>query len=62
MINSRKRPGLKKLIEEVGLTSEKIKSENIAYIIVPHLNAAGRLLDAKIGGRTINYSRSKENY
>ena len=49
MVNTKKRPGLKKLIEEVGLTSEKIKSENIAYIIVPHLNAAGRLLDAKIG-------------
>ena len=49
MINSRKRPGLSRLIEGVGLTSDKIKSENIAYIIVPHLNAAGRLLDAKIG-------------
>jgi len=49
MINSRRRPGLSRLIEGVGLTSDKIKSENIAYIIVPHLNAAGRLLDAKIG-------------
>lgn len=49
IINSRRRPGLKRLMEEVSLTSEKIKSENIAYIIVPHLNAAGRLLDAKIG-------------
>ena len=49
VINSRKRPGLNRLIEEVGLTTDKIKSENIAYIIVPHLNAAGRLLDAKIG-------------
>ncbi len=49
IINSRRRPGLSRLIEAVGLTSEKIKSENIAYIIVPHLNAAGRLLDARIG-------------
>lgn len=49
MINSGRRPGLSRLIEGVGLTSGKIKSENIAYIIVPHLNAAGRLLDAKIG-------------
>lgn len=49
VINSRKRPGLNRLIEEAGLTTDKIKSENIAYIIVPHLNAAGRLLDAKIG-------------
>lgn len=49
IINSGRRPGLSGLIREVGLTMNKIKSENIAYIIVPHLNAAGRLLDAKIG-------------
>ncbi|HVI41384.1 MAG TPA: single-stranded-DNA-specific exonuclease RecJ [Anaerovoracaceae bacterium] len=48
IINSGKRPGLNRLIEEAGLITGKIKSENIAYIIVPHLNAAGRLLDAKI--------------
>ena len=35
IINSMKRPGLKRLIQEVGLTTGKIKSENIAYIIVP---------------------------
>ncbi len=49
VINARRRPGLDRLIKEAGLTTDKIKSENIAYIIVPHLNAAGRLLDAKIG-------------
>ncbi|HWQ77735.1 MAG TPA: single-stranded-DNA-specific exonuclease RecJ [Anaerovoracaceae bacterium] len=49
VIDSRRRPGLSRLIEAAGLTKGKIKSENIAYIIVPHLNAAGRLLDARIG-------------
>jgi single-stranded-DNA-specific exonuclease len=49
IIDSKRRPGLNRLIEGAGLTTDKIKSENIAYIIVPHLNAAGRLLDAKIG-------------
>jgi len=49
VIDSRRRPGLAWLIKAVGLTNEKIKSENIAYIIVPHLNAAGRLLDARVG-------------
>ncbi len=49
IINSRRRPGLNRLMEEAGLARDKIKSENIAYIIVPHLNAAGRLLDARIG-------------
>jgi len=49
IINARRRPGLDRLIKEAGLITDNIKSENIAYIIVPHLNAAGRLLDAKIG-------------
>lgn len=48
-INKKKRPGLRQLIEKVGLDASLIKSENIAYIIVPHLNAAGRMMDAKIG-------------
>jgi single-stranded-DNA-specific exonuclease len=49
IIDSRRRPGLSRLMDAVGLTNGKIKSENIAYIIVPHLNAAGRLLDARVG-------------
>ena len=49
IINARRRPGLNHLMKEAGLISDKIKSENIAYIIVPHLNAAGRILDARIG-------------
>jgi len=48
-LNKTKRLGLIQLIEGVGLTLGKIKCENIAYIIVPHLNAAGRMQDAKIG-------------
>ncbi|MDD4565310.1 MAG: single-stranded-DNA-specific exonuclease RecJ [Eubacteriales bacterium] len=48
-INGRKRPGLKRLLEAAEIPSGEINSENIAYIIVPHLNAAGRLQDAKTG-------------
>lgn len=48
-INRNERAGLKTLMEEIGLVSDKIKSDDVAYIIVPHLNAAGRMLDAKIG-------------
>ncbi|MEG2198896.1 MAG: single-stranded-DNA-specific exonuclease RecJ [Anaerovorax sp.] len=44
-----KRKGLAQLIKKIGLEQEKITSENIAYAVVPHLNAAGRMLDAKIG-------------
>lgn len=43
------RKGLVKLIEDISLNVEKIKSDNIAFGVVPHLNAAGRMLDAKIG-------------
>ena len=60
MINARKRPGLKKLMEAAGLTADKITSENIAYIIVPHLNAAGRMLDAKIGVELLTSKNEKE--
>lgn len=47
-LNKTRRPGLQMLIRRLGLEG-KIKSEAVAYIIVPHLNAAGRMLDAKIG-------------
>lgn len=60
VINSRRRPGLSRLIEEAGLSTEKIKSENIAYIIVPHLNAAGRLLDARIGVELLTSKDEKQ--
>lgn len=43
------RKGLVQLIEDISLNTRKIKSDNIAFGIVPHLNAAGRMLDAKIG-------------
>ncbi|MBN7772875.1 single-stranded-DNA-specific exonuclease RecJ [Clostridium aminobutyricum] len=43
------RPGLEKLIDDISLKKEQIKSDHIAFGIVPHLNAAGRMLDAKIG-------------
>lgn len=46
VINSGSRPGLKRLIEEAGLTLGKIESENVGFVIVPHLNASGRIEDA----------------
>ena len=46
VINGGSRPGLVKLIDGTGLKLGDIKCENVAYVIVPHLNAAGRLLSA----------------
>lgn len=48
-IKEGQRLGLDKLLEDISLKREQIKSDNIAFGIVPHLNAAGRILDAKIG-------------
>lgn len=46
MINSGSRYGLRKLAEGAGLTLGHISSENISFVIVPHLNATGRMEDA----------------
>ncbi|MBR5516791.1 MAG: single-stranded-DNA-specific exonuclease RecJ, partial [Firmicutes bacterium] len=46
VINLGKRPGLKKLMEGTSLTIGKVSSENISFVIVPHLNASGRIEDA----------------
>ncbi len=48
VVNGRKRPGLAALIQGAGLKDE-IKSDHLAYVIVPHLNAAGRMLSAEAG-------------
>ena len=47
-INVSQRPGLIKLLEGVSLNKGTICSENISYTIVPHLNASGRMENAKI--------------
>lgn len=47
-VNVTKRPGLEALIEGVGLHKGNIASENVSFVIVPHLNASGRMEDAKV--------------
>lgn len=49
-----KRAGLKALAEKVSINLSGITSDNIAYIIVPHINAAGRIEDAAIGVRLLS--------
>lgn len=43
------RKGLSGLIEGISLKRQELTSDNVAFGIVPHLNAAGRMADAKIG-------------
>ena len=46
MIHLGRRAGLAALAKGASLSVEKITSENISYVIVPHLNASGRMEDA----------------
>lgn len=48
-VNSGRRAGLAALIRGVGLNLGHIGSDNVAFVIVPHINAAGRLEDASLG-------------
>jgi len=47
-INNSKRQGLIKLIKEAGLKYGELNSENIAYVVVPHINSAGRISKPEI--------------
>ncbi len=55
-IQKGKRDGLAELIHTIGIAKQNIKSEQIAYSIVPHLNAAGRIHSAKIGVEVLTHS------
>ncbi len=46
IVNSGQRYGLRKLIEGASLKLGEISSENVGFVIVPHLNASGRIEDA----------------
>lgn len=42
------RPGLSALISQTGLKLGEINAESLAFVIVPHLNAAGRMKKAEV--------------
>ncbi len=48
-VNSGRREGLSLLMDKIGLKRGDISSENVAFAIIPHVNAAGRLKDASLG-------------
>ena len=48
MLNLGERKGLKALAEAAGLKPGHITPEQISFVIVPHLNAAGRMEDASV--------------
>ena len=48
-LNKHDRLGIKLLVEAISMNTTALRSDQIAYCIVPHLNAAGRMKDAVIG-------------
>ena len=53
VINQGGRPGLNELIKGAGLTAGNVTSENVGFVIVPHLNASGRIEDASMAVRLL---------
>ncbi len=60
VINTDSRKGLKTLIEGAGLKGGGITSENISFVIVPHLNASGRMEDAALAVRLLDGVTAQE--
>lgn len=48
-LNKNDRLGIRLLVEAISMNTITLRSDQIAYCIVPHLNAAGRMKDAMIG-------------
>ena len=46
VIREGRRKGLAEMIERTGINFGEINSEQLAYLVVPHINAAGRMDDA----------------
>ncbi len=59
VINQGKREGIMRLAKAAEIAASPIKSYQIAYIIVPHLNAAGRMAEAEAGVRLFTAKSSK---
>jgi single-stranded-DNA-specific exonuclease len=55
-----KRPGIVALKEVAGLTTRRVESGHVAYILAPRINAAGRLGNAESGVRLLLSSNAGE--
>lgn len=53
ILNTGARPGIASLMKAIASGKEKISSENVAFEIVPHINAAGRIGNAEVAVQAI---------
>jgi single-stranded-DNA-specific exonuclease len=42
-----RRPGLRRLLEKLSLADKEIRAEQVAFLVAPHINAAGRMGEAR---------------
>ena len=47
-LNETRNPGLLALVRKAGLQPGKIRERDVAYVLAPRINAAGRMKDAGI--------------
>ncbi len=59
-LNITERIGLKALIEKTGLKPGEINSRRVSFVIVPHINAAGRMDDATLAARLMQTKESEK--
>ncbi len=60
IISETNNPGLKVLIDKVGLADKELNAGQIGYILAPPLNAAGRMKDSRLGVRLLTTDSRQE--
>lgn len=60
VLNDTKRPGLRTLIDKIGLSDKKITAGHVGYVLGPHFNAGGRVADPNIGVRLLVERNNKK--
>jgi single-stranded-DNA-specific exonuclease len=59
-LNETQNPGLLALVRKAGLQPGKIRERDIAYVLAPRINAAGRMKDASIAFNLLTTDDAKE--
>ena len=60
IISSGYRPGLASLIRGISFNLKELRSDNIAFGVAPHINAAGRMGDAKVAAQLMLGKNQKD--
>ncbi len=60
LMNTSPRPGIREMVNQVGLDMGKIDAECISWVLAPRLNAAGRLAHALTSYKLLMTQSSKE--